>query len=170
MNPSPGDLNAFTIAAYMRVTSLAIAAYDYLETQPTAWRFYREHWESKRLTISVLLFSLLRSLSIVTLTISNIGFFYSHFTQATCSRFYLFPPAFKASVGGNALPKNTAGWGCPYYCYGFESHERSCRAVNQVKVLGAYLFYAIAMIYDTITTSVSVLYLVKFKLSTTNSV
>ncbi|KAF8875817.1 hypothetical protein CPB84DRAFT_1796336 [Gymnopilus junonius] len=60
MDPSPEELNAFTIAAYMRVTSLAVAAYDYLETQPTAWRFYREHWESKRLTISVLLFALLR--------------------------------------------------------------------------------------------------------------
>jgi len=40
----------------------------------------------------------------------------------------------------------------------------------QMKVLGAYIFYAIAMIYDTTTTSVSVWYLLKFKLTTSNSV
>ncbi|KAF5325757.1 hypothetical protein D9611_000076 [Ephemerocybe angulata] len=87
--------SAFLVAAYMRISSLAIALYDYLETAPTAYKFYKEHWEHRRFSISVLLFILIRFISILTLTISNAGFFYSKFTIETCGRFYLLPPIFK---------------------------------------------------------------------------
>ncbi|KDR75305.1 hypothetical protein GALMADRAFT_249322 [Galerina marginata CBS 339.88] len=196
--PSPEELNAFTIAAYMRVTSLAIAAYDYLETQPTAWRFYKEHWQSRRLTISAVLFSFLRFLSIATLTISNVGFFYSKFTPRTCGHFYLLPPAFKvvqamvtqAILGIRAFNlsrrSKVIGWALlSLYCSAcvlqwiVTLYQRtpvvgdvhtSCRAVNQVKKLGAYIFYAVAIVYDVTTTSISVWYLLKYKLTSTNSV
>jgi hypothetical protein len=198
MDPSPADLNAFTIAAYMRVTSLAIAAYDYLETQPTAWRFYKEHWESRRLTISVILFFLLRFISIVTLTISNVGFFYGNFTQTTCGHFFLFPPAFKvvqamvtqAILGIRAFNlsrrSKAIGWFLlSVYCVAcilqwvVTLYQRipvlgnvhdNCRAVGQTQTLGAYIFYAIAMIYDVTTTSISIWYLLKYKLAASNSV
>ncbi|KAF9564766.1 hypothetical protein CPC08DRAFT_630769 [Agrocybe pediades] len=206
MSPSPSDSTAFTIAAYMRVTSLAVSAYDYLETQPTAWRFYKEHWQSRRLTISVVLFALLRFVSIATLIVSNIGFFYPFFTDKTCKHFYLVPPSFKvaqamvtqAILGVRAfnLSRRSKGVG---YCllvmyfvacvlqWTFTLVHRtrnmsskslpennltrnSCRAVNKVKALGAYLFYAIAIVYDICTTSISIYYLLKYKLTSTNSV
>ncbi|RXW21328.1 hypothetical protein EST38_g4524 [Candolleomyces aberdarensis] len=79
----------------MRVASLAVALYDYLETVPTAYKFYKEHWEYRRFTISVILFAAIRIVSVSTLTVSNVGFFYNKFTMETCARFYLLPPIFK---------------------------------------------------------------------------
>ncbi|KAF9476367.1 hypothetical protein BDN70DRAFT_882542 [Pholiota conissans] len=196
--PSAADENAFDVAAYMRVTSIAIAAYDYLETQPTAWRFYREHWQSRRLTISIVLFSLLRFTSIAVLTISNIGFFYSRFTPESCRQFYLLPPAFKViqsmvsqailgvrtfnlsrrsrSVGWFLITIYLAACVLQWVTTLYQRTPRigdvkvSCRPFNQAKQLGPYIFYAVAIVYDTLTTSMSVWYLLKYKFKTTNSV
>lgn len=192
------ELHAFSIAAYMRVTSIAIAGYDYLETQPTAWRFYKEHWQSRRWTISLILFSLLRFTSFAVLTISSVGFFYSSFTKETCGRFYLLPPVFKviqtmvtqAILGVRAFNlsrrSRVVGWllitvytvACILQWVTTlyqrtpkvgEPHA-NCRAVNQAKQLGAYLFYAIAIMYDVLSTTMSIFYLLKYKFTTKNSV
>jgi len=189
---------AFTIAAYLRVTSLAVAAYDYLETYPTAFRFYREHWQSKRVTISLILFYLLRLVSIVTLTISSVGFFYGEFTIESCSKFYLFPPAFKvvqamvsqAILGIRAFNLSrrskligwilllvysmacTVQWVATMYkrTPKLGDGHSNCRGVSHVQELGAYVFYAVAIIYDVLTTSLSIWYLLKYKFKSSNSV
>ncbi|KJA20790.1 hypothetical protein HYPSUDRAFT_42884 [Hypholoma sublateritium FD-334 SS-4] len=196
--PSAEDVDAYNTAAYLRITSIAIAAYSYLETQPTAWKFYREHWESRRLTISVVLFALLRFASITVLAISSAGFFYSRFTLESCRRFFLLPPAFKViqSMVSQAIlgvrtfnlsrRSRTVGWflisvyiaACTIQ-WASTMVQRSpqvgdvklnCRAFNQPRQLGAYVFYAVAIVYDTITTSLSVWYLLKYKFKSSSSV
>jgi len=86
---------AYKIAAYLRIASIAISLYDYLETLPTVWRFYKEQYETRRVSLSFVLFLLIRATSICVLVISNVGFFYSGFTLSTCAKFCLFPPVFK---------------------------------------------------------------------------
>ncbi|KAF8200740.1 hypothetical protein BJ912DRAFT_579075 [Pholiota molesta] len=196
--PSAEDENATTIAAYMRITSIAIATYDFLETQPTAWRFYKEHWHSRRLTISILLFCLLRFTSIVVLTISSVGFFYTHFTIQSCRQFYLLPPTFKviqSMVSQAILGVRTfnlsrrsqhVGWfliliylaACALQWIStlyqrtpsIGDVKANCRPFNQAQHLGAYVFYAVAIVYDTLTTSLSIWYLLKYKFKTSNSI
>lgn len=191
--------SAFLVAAYMRISSLAIALYDYLETTPTAYKFYKEHWEHRRFSISVLLFILIRFISILTLTISNAGFFYSKFTIESCGRFYLLPPIFKvlqamvsqAILGVRAFNlsrrSKRVGWvllgvyfAATVLQWVTTLYQRSplldrlphgnCRAFNEAHQLGAWIFYAISMIYDIGITAISIFYLLKFKLVMKNTV
>jgi len=80
-------------AAYLRVGSIAVAGYDYVLTLPAEWRFYKIQ-RSWRLSVGCILFIVLRYLSIVTLVISNVGYF-GHFSAAMCQRYYMLPPTFK---------------------------------------------------------------------------
>jgi hypothetical protein len=48
--------------------------------------------------------------------------------------------------------------------------QESCRGATHARYLGAYIFYAIAMIYDSITTAVSIFYLFKYKTKAKKSV
>ncbi|TRM69257.1 hypothetical protein BD626DRAFT_624645 [Schizophyllum amplum] len=84
--------DAFTIAANLRVASLSIAVFHFAEVLPRGWRLLRD---SQGLTVSVVLFVLINTTSVCALALSNVGFFYPHFTVASCARFYLLPPAFK---------------------------------------------------------------------------
>ncbi|KAJ6593634.1 hypothetical protein B0H19DRAFT_28506 [Mycena capillaripes] len=86
---------SYEIPAYMRVASVAIAFYDYLQTLPFEWRMWREQWKGRRLTLSFTLFILIRYASILVLTVSNVGFFYTHFTERICERYLLVPSIFK---------------------------------------------------------------------------
>lgn len=194
-----GQDTAYLVAAYMRVSSLAIALYDYLETGPTAYRFYKEHWEYRRFSISVLLFFAIRFISICTLTISNVGFFFSGFTETTCGRWYLLPPIFKvlqAMVSQGILGvrafnlsrrSKRVGWVLlvVYFAatvlqwvttlYQRRPHlDRApygnCRAFNEARQLGAWIFYAVSMIYDVGITALSVVYLLKYKISQKNTI
>lgn len=93
------DSKAYTVSAYLRIASIAVALYDYLETAPTAWQFYREQWRQRRISSSCVLFVLIRATSIAVLVLSSYGFFYSRFDTSSCQKFYLLPPAFKVLQG-----------------------------------------------------------------------
>ena len=45
----------------------------------------------------------------------------------------------------------------------------SCRAVSTDKTISAWMYYVVAMVYDLITTSISVFFLLKFQLESNNS-
>ncbi|KAF7340449.1 hypothetical protein MVEN_01965100 [Mycena venus] len=53
---------SYEISAYLRVASLAIAGYDYLQTLPFELRMWREAWKGRQLTLSSTLFLLIRYL------------------------------------------------------------------------------------------------------------
>ncbi|KAG6857772.1 hypothetical protein H0H87_004188 [Tephrocybe sp. NHM501043] len=44
-----------------------------------------------------------------------------------------------------------------------------CRAYNPVIKLGAWIYYAVAVIYDFATTAISAFYLLKYKLTSSSS-
>lgn len=190
-------MDAYSTAAYMRIASLAIALYDYLETQPTSFRFYREHWQSGRLTISIILFVAIRFISICTLVLSSVGFFYDGFSIESCGRFYLLPPIFKvlqamvsqAILGVRAFNlsrrSKRVGWFLLSVYFSIivlqwvsSLHQRTpelsgekgnCKAKNDGKQLGAWVFYAIAIVYDACITTMSIYYLLRYKLAMKNT-
>ncbi|KAF7375932.1 hypothetical protein MSAN_00007800 [Mycena sanguinolenta] len=102
------------ISGYMRVGSLAVAFYDYLQTLPFEYRMWRRAWKGRQLTyiysllaplrvltvfyanrLSFTLFLLIRYASILVLVVSNFGFFYPGFTEESCQRYFLTPSIFK---------------------------------------------------------------------------
>lgn len=80
-----------TIASYLRVASVSIAGYDFLNTLPIAYTIYR----TRNRTVSCLLFALLQVVSITVLTVSSVGYFHYSFTEVQCRRFFMLAPIFK---------------------------------------------------------------------------
>ncbi|KAJ7768698.1 hypothetical protein DFH07DRAFT_807673 [Mycena maculata] len=87
-------LSIYEISAYMRIASLAIASYDYLQTLRFELRMSRAQWRGRRLTLPFIFFFLIRYTSILFLTASNVEFF-SSYSYATCQKYYLLPSIFK---------------------------------------------------------------------------
>ncbi|KAF9020465.1 hypothetical protein BDZ89DRAFT_1020150 [Hymenopellis radicata] len=189
--------SAQNVAAYLRIASIAIAFYDCIETLPATVRFYREQWLVPRFMLSTLLFGLLQATSIIVLAVSNAGFFYSNFTDESCERFYRVPPIFKvlqamtsqAILGVrtfNLSRRSSLILKLLLLSYGIActlewfttmwkripvrdpEHVR-CRAFSTDASIGAWMYYAVAMTYDLITTTVSVVFLLRFRLSSGNS-
>jgi len=87
--------DSFLTATYLRVASLSIALYDFLETAPSTWRYTREQWNAPHKSVSFILFLLIQFTSISTLVVSNVGYFSSRFTEQSCLRYYIIPSVFK---------------------------------------------------------------------------
>ncbi|KAF5351908.1 hypothetical protein D9756_007473 [Leucocoprinus leucothites] len=187
----------YQIQSFLRIASISVALYDYLETAPTAYRFYREQWRSRRLTASCVLFMLLRLFSIIALTLSSVGFFYGGFNPKSCERFFLLPPIFKvlqimvsqAILGFrvyNLAQRSEKVLYVGLFVYittcslqwvstlverdaVVDKHVHNCRAFSeQPKHLGAWVFYTIAMVYDILMTLTSVFYLLRYKLTSSS--
>lgn len=185
-------------AAYLRVASLAIAFYDFIQTLPSAYRFYKEQWEAPRLLVSSLLFFLIQFTSIVVIIVSSVGFFYTRFTDASCARFYALPSIFKvlqamvsqAILGIRAYNLSRRSRKVLYTLLFLylsacvlqwistvakrtpyrDPLYGNCRALVSMWPFGAWNHYAVAITYDVATTAISVIYLLKFKLNSTSSI
>ncbi|KAJ7668461.1 hypothetical protein DFH06DRAFT_1181774 [Mycena polygramma] len=185
--------SSYEISGYMRVASLAIAFYDYLQTLPFEWRMWRELWRTRRLTLSSTLFFLIRYTSILVLTISNIGFFDVHFTPETCHRYFLTPSIFKvvqtmvsqAILGFRAynLSRKSTMFGFALLIiyvlacsleWVTTMYHRTMRPVNTVvncasatpnSLRGGWAHYAVAVVYDFITSVACVVFLLKLRTS-----
>ncbi|KAL1723827.1 hypothetical protein EV715DRAFT_285891 [Schizophyllum commune] len=177
--------DAFTIAANLRVASLSIAIFHFAEVLPRGWRLVRD---SRGLSVSAILFILINITSICVLTVSNVGFFYPYFTVKSCDQFYLLPPIFKViqamvaqailglrqvrmqassilpltlhiGVGRYSSPPDTGtGPGTRQVRTTFY-----CRAVSDRRVFGAWVYYALAMIYDLSTTAICMWFLLQYR-------
>jgi len=186
----------YQLQTFFRVASISVAIYDYLETFPTAWRFYKEQLRLRRLTASATLFILLQFSSVIVLTLSNTGFFYNYFDQRLCERFFLLPPIFKvlqtmisqAILGFRVynLSKRSDSIlyaGLVVYVVTcslqwvstllerealVDDKIHNCRAFNKQGALSAWTFYALAMTYDILMTATSAFYLLKYKLTSTH--
>ncbi|KAJ7209626.1 hypothetical protein GGX14DRAFT_499016 [Mycena pura] len=199
-------VSSTVLSGYMRVGSLAIASYDYLQTMPFEWRTSREHWRGRRLTLPFILFFLLRYTSILVLTVSNIGFFYTHFTHASCAKYYMIPSVFKvlqamvsqailvfrayslsrksAQIGYVLLViyiiSCTFSWVSTLYARRKVSvlcnqvsvcvliFVRSCASSSPHTALGGWVHYAVAIVYDFITSAFCVVSLLQIKASSTS--
>ncbi|KLO16091.1 hypothetical protein SCHPADRAFT_823670 [Schizopora paradoxa] len=94
MSPPPTLSPEYLHSAYLRVASLAVGLYELLHTLPAEYRFYRSQKSLRRPSQQCILFILIRYISIVTVLVSNIGFFAS-FSPRACGRFFLLAPIFK---------------------------------------------------------------------------
>ncbi|EJD42713.1 hypothetical protein AURDEDRAFT_168236 [Auricularia subglabra TFB-10046 SS5] len=89
-------------AKYLRVSSISVAAYDYMITLPAEYRFYRSQTRWTRPSMACILFILIRYSSVLVITISNIGQF-GHFSHDACEHFYLVSPVFKGAHSSRIL-------------------------------------------------------------------
>ncbi|KAK0212585.1 hypothetical protein DFS33DRAFT_45276 [Desarmillaria ectypa] len=136
--------------------------------------------------------------SIIVITLSSFGFFYTRFTDASCARFYALPSIFKvlqamvsqAILGIRAYnlsrrSRKTLGIllflylsACVLQWISTVTKRTpyrdplygNCRALVSMWPFGAWNHYAVAITYDVATTAISVIYLLKFKLNSTSSV
>lgn len=180
-----------TTASYLRVASISVAIFDFLETLPAVWRFYREHYNSGRFTTSCALLILIQFTSISVLITSNVGWSV-RFTHQDCLKFSSVPLIFKVCQGMVAqavigirafnLSRRSVRVGCILMmCYGFgctlqwittlykrqtvvdEGPEGNCRTISTDTILGAWAYYLIAILYDIIATVIAFVYLLKYK-------
>lgn len=193
-SPPDSDPNDFyyLATAYLRVASIAIAGYSFIETAPSVWKFYRDQLRSGRVTTSLVMLILIQFSSIMVLVISNFGFFYSHFTIESCRHYYLLPSVFKVLqamvsqmiLGIRAFNLSTRSrrigmiliflyvstctmeW-LPtlYRRIPTVDEHGNCRGKFDSKSvpLNAWVYYVAAIVYDVGVTVISVGYLLKHK-------
>lgn len=187
----PAD--AYYLAGYLRVASVAVALYDFLETLPTTRRFYKQQWQMRRLTTSGILFFLIQTFSIIVIFLSNFGFFYRGFSDSSCRRFYFLPPIFKVvqlmisqailAIRVFNLSRRSVKMGVILVTlfivasilewitnlYGrisaYDPTWGNCRGIPEVGTLGTWICYAVAIVYDLTVTGISVVYLLQHHLS-----
>ncbi|EJD05499.1 uncharacterized protein FOMMEDRAFT_17789 [Fomitiporia mediterranea MF3/22] len=85
----------YTDAAYLRVASMAIGAYELICTLPAEYRFYRRQIRRRSFSQYCTLFILIRYLSVVVVVVSNVGFFGDFPMLEDCRRFMLVSPICK---------------------------------------------------------------------------
>ncbi|KAF7315257.1 Zn(2)-C6 fungal-type domain-containing protein [Mycena indigotica] len=199
-------------AGYLRTAALAIAAYDYLQTLPFECRMLSTAWRERRISLSFILFSLIRYVSIAALTVSNVGFFSDSFTQEQCRQYFLVPSVFKGfcaqfydktssdskttvlqamvsqailAVRAYNLSRKSANIGVMLLsiyliCCTLEwittLHDRSigtqvaynsaignCASKSPNGGLGGWVHYAVAIIYDFVTSMFCIVFLLKLR-------
>ncbi|KAI0249576.1 hypothetical protein BJV78DRAFT_652999 [Lactifluus subvellereus] len=186
---SPGH-DALSLAAYLRVVSISIAAYDYILTLPAEYRLYKS---SDRRSLSLVLFVLIRYISMTAIIATNVGFFYHGFTPKSCSHFYDVAPAFKAiqmmvsqAILGmrtyNIAQRNVwvartvvstyiiavafewfaaVGYRIPRMTDG----NCTVASIHPLWPISTWSFYLVAMLYDCLMLSISTYYLLKLRLA-----
>ncbi|GAW05540.1 hypothetical protein LENED_007403 [Lentinula edodes] len=199
--------SSYQLTTYLRIASVSIALYDFLETAPSTCRYIREQWNAPHMTCaypspdvissyhlfsaSFSLFLLIQFTSIATLALSNVGYFYSHFTERSCSHYYLIPSIFKVIqstvsqiilglrafnlsrrsrlVGGSLLVLLIAATALEgltnlyHRTAVLDPQFGNCRGVFQIMHLGAWIYYVVAIIYDLTTSTICMVYLNKYK-------
>jgi len=185
LNPS---LGALSTAAYMRIASLTIAAYDYLITLPAESRLYKS---SDRKSLGLVLFILIRYLSPVALVVSNVGFFYHGFTPKSCDNFFYVLPVLKVlqmmvshailgirtyniaqrnvwigrTVALSAFVAIVIEWAAAMSNRIPQTTNGNCMIASSHPSwpLSTWTFALAAMLYDCLTLSISTFYLLKLR-------
>ncbi|KAH9978172.1 hypothetical protein BGW80DRAFT_798007 [Lactifluus volemus] len=86
ISPSQSSIN---VATYVRVVAMSIAGYDYLITLPFEYRLYKL---TRRISSGLILFILIRYVSMALMVTSDVGFFYSRFTTQSCAKYIYVNP------------------------------------------------------------------------------
>ncbi|KAI9435541.1 hypothetical protein H4582DRAFT_657196 [Lactarius indigo] len=183
--PTP---SAMTADNDLRIVSVTIATYDYLVTLPAEYRFYRS---SGRRSSGLVLFVLIRYTSIIVLVLSNVGFFYRGFTPNSCDHFHLAVPALKVVqtmvsqailairaynisqrkrwVGRTLLLVYIMATGFQWFSSLFSRMpvliDGNCTSasIHPQRAISTWSFYLVAMLFDCLTLSISIFYLMKVR-------
>lgn len=188
MSSDPASFLKTNGASYLRVGSISIAAYDFVITLPAEFRFYRGQ-KAWRLSPGCILFILIRYLSIVTIVVSNTGFF-AKFTPEECQHYYLTAPILKVlqtmvsqiilGIRAYNISKRSS-WVMWTYLFLFlsitsmewftnlwdrtpvQNASHNCTPGNSLGHLSVWLYYVLAMVYDVITLCISTYFLVSWQ-------
>ncbi|KAF7335588.1 hypothetical protein MVEN_02213100 [Mycena venus] len=131
---------SYEVSAYLRVASLAIAGYDYLQTLPFELRIWREAWKGRQLTLSSTLFLLIRLQLGMALHCSESN----HGVHRT-----------NWKVGVQIKRILAVHLKC----------DSSCGSHSPTSAWGGWVSYVVAIIYNFVTTVVCVFFLLKMKTS-----
>jgi len=172
----------------LRTASLSIAAYDFLMTVPAEVRLFKRQKSIWRPSRPLILFLLIRYLSIGVMVSSNVGFFHHGWSVAECGRFYVVPPIFKVlatTVSSVIVAFRT--WAlagrAPWVKYflsvliivvfavqafanfwgriAWRNEFDNCMSGNARTQKIAWIHYLAALIYDFLATAISLFYVVR---------
>ncbi|KAG1811709.1 uncharacterized protein BJ212DRAFT_485364 [Suillus subaureus] len=171
---------------YLRIASISIALYDYIITLPAEWRFYRSQSSLFRLRLACILFILIRYGSIMVMILSNYGVFSTGFTQETCKHYYMVAPVFKVmqtmisqvilGVRTFNIARRDRRIGITLVVLYFLSISLewftnmfnripvvgNCTPGNSGKILSAWFYYTVSMLYDLAVLTISTVYLLRY--------
>lgn len=173
---------------YLRIASISIALYDYIITLPAEWRFYRSQSSLFRLRLACILFILIRYGSIMVMVLSNYGVFSTGFTQETCKHYYMVAPIFKVmqtmisqvilGVRTFNIARRDRRIGITLVVLYFVSISLewftnmfnripvvvsgNCTPGNSGKILSAWFYYTVSMLYDLAVLTISTVYLLRY--------
>ncbi|KAG2051793.1 hypothetical protein BDR06DRAFT_997969 [Suillus hirtellus] len=133
---------------------------SYILTLPAEWRFYQS--ESSFFHLSYV--------SIVTVVVSNYGFFSTTFTQQTCQKYYLLAPIFKGVRTFNIARRDRRIGTALLLLYLFsisaewfvDLFHGTPAVLDLGKVLSTWFFYFPVMLYDIVMVTVSTMYLLRY--------
>ncbi|KAF9784374.1 hypothetical protein BJ322DRAFT_845521 [Thelephora terrestris] len=175
-------------SSFLRIASISVAGYDYLFTLPVEIRVYTS---IKRLkfgwTPSVVMFILLRYVSIILLVISNFGWFYHGFSADACSKYHLVAPVFKviqiiisqAIIGYRTwnISQRSRDMGVFLLAFGLiiaalegfsnlgsrspVQNGGNCSPGNNMARMPQWVFYLLSTIFDVTTIGISSFFLIK---------
>ncbi|KAG2065004.1 hypothetical protein BDR04DRAFT_205534 [Suillus decipiens] len=170
---------------YLRIASISIALYDYIITLPAEWRFYKSQTSLFHLRLACILFVLIR---ITVMVLSNYGVFSTGFTLESCKHYYMISPIFKViqtmisqvilGVRTFNIARRNRRVGIALVVLYFVSVSLewftnmfnrtpvvvhgNCTPGNAGKVLSAWVYYTVAMLYDLVALIVSTVYLLRY--------
>jgi len=182
-------MESVIVEKYLRIACMSIGFYDYILTLPAEWRFYQSESSFFHLSLACVLFILIRYVSIVTIVVSNYGFFSTTFTRQTCQKYYLLAPIFKAiqtmisqvilgvrtfniarrdrRIGIALLLLYLFSISAEWFVDLFHGTPAvldlgNCASVNSARVLSTWFFYFPVMLYDIVMVTVSTMYLLRY--------
>jgi len=185
-------------AQSVRIAMMAIAIYDYIITIPAEYRFYRSQRRSGRITLSCILFILIRYTSVTLMVVAGVIWF-GDLDMGACDDWYILPPVFKAFqamisqfilgirtynlsqrsrwIGGTLLllyvGTCTLQWVSDIYGnitgQVVFANGIYCHRVSAETEFGNWIHYMVAIIYDSIVTAISFWYLLKYYFTSSSS-
>ncbi|KAG7441845.1 uncharacterized protein BT62DRAFT_466126 [Guyanagaster necrorhizus] len=168
-----------------RIGTTAICAYDYVRTMPAEYKFWRDR--DHQIRANLVLFVLIRYISMTLVIVSNVGYFALSFSPESCRRYYMFPVALKvlqACVCQFVLGLRTYSisrrservkifliiftliiialqWFTNLYGRVVLQANGNCTSGNEPTKLVNWTFYIWAMLYDVVTLGLSTYYLIR---------
>ncbi|KAF9780475.1 hypothetical protein BJ322DRAFT_294885 [Thelephora terrestris] len=173
--------------SFLRIASMAVASYDYILTLPVELRMYRSMSKHRfGWSINVVLFILIRYISIILLTTSNVGWFYRGFSPIACSLYYSVTPALKVTqivisqiiIGYRTwnVSQRSSDIGTFFLMFGFaisglesfanirthtpDQTSGNCTPVSAQSPVPQWVFYLLSTIFDLVVIGLSSFFLI----------
>lgn len=177
-----------TWSSFLRITSISVAAYDYLITIPAELRMYRSQGSLRfGWSLSKILFIMIRYVSIILLIVSDFGYFYHGFSAAACSTYFMAAPVLKVIqimisqviIGYRtwAITRRSKPLGIFLLTLGLivtalewyanvdgripVQEQGNCSPGNSKTGVPQWVFYLMAMLFDSVTCILSTFFLVR---------